>query len=99
METAIRCMRDEGASWRERMAAVAMILDRAWGRPKEHLTVDGDGIATLRVEFVDPHTDPDLVAHETSTVTTVTIDATPEPQPPPDADTFEVSFGQTEEDA
>jgi hypothetical protein len=97
METIIGCLRD--ADPRVRLTAATTILDRAWGKPKEHLTVDGDGIATLRIEFVDPRTDPDMVAHETSdAVTTVTIEATPEPQPEPDADTFEVAFGDPEDE-
>jgi hypothetical protein len=31
MEKAIHCVRDESATWSERLKAIAMILDRAWG--------------------------------------------------------------------
>lgn len=37
------------------VSAAVHLLDRGWGRPKEHVHLDGDAISLLRVEFV--HTD------------------------------------------
>lgn len=50
----LACMQDPGAPWPARVVAANSILDRGWGRPKEHLHVDGDGIAGLTIEFVAP---------------------------------------------
>jgi hypothetical protein len=44
MQAAVDCMRDTEAPRRERLAAIAMILDRAWGRPKETIQLDGEGV-------------------------------------------------------
>ena len=56
VEVAIKCMRDETASWHERLKAIAFIVDRAYGAPDQKLNIDGSGIALLRVEFIG---DPD----------------------------------------
>lgn len=87
----IACMEDEAAPWPSRIAAATTIVDRAWGKPKEHVQIDGDGIASLRIEFVDPRTD--TVSRETITVTPETIDGiATKPEAPEQAAAFEVSF-------
>jgi hypothetical protein len=55
MEKAIECMRDPLAPWAQRLKAIEIILDRAWGAPDQRLQLDAaDGINTLRIEFVAP---------------------------------------------
>jgi hypothetical protein len=41
IEKAIECMRDETAPWNNRLKAVEIILDRAWGAPDQHMQLDG----------------------------------------------------------
>jgi hypothetical protein len=57
LQTITTCMRSEDAPWPSRLRAAEVILDRAWGEPDQHVSVDGQGIALLRVEFVS--IDPD----------------------------------------
>lgn len=54
LETVIDCMRDKEAPWPARIAAANVVLERAWGKAPERLAIDGQGIGTLRIEFVDP---------------------------------------------
>lgn len=53
IQRAIECMDCPDAPWPARLRAVEIILDRAWGAPDQRLEVDANGIALLRVEFVD----------------------------------------------
>lgn len=63
----MRCMRDESATWRERLAAVAMILDRAHGKPKEHMSFDAsDGTSITIITGVPRNGDDAPVANETT---------------------------------
>lgn len=55
-------MNDAEAPWPSRVAAANALLDRAWGEPKEHVQIDGEGgTPLLRIQFVD--------AVDTTTVT------------------------------
>ena len=75
-ETLIACAKDASAPWPSRIAAAV----RAWGKPKEHLQLDGEGAALLRIQFVD-----------IGDVTTVTIQA---PAPTVASETtIKASFG------
>ena len=68
METIIACMRDPEASWRERLTAATVILDRAWGKPKEHVSFDGaEGMTVVVLTGVpDPDNQQQPVTDETS---------------------------------
>lgn len=57
LETMIACARDKEAPWPARISAAAAVLERAWGKPKETVQLNGDGIATLRIQFVDERSD------------------------------------------
>ena len=58
IERAIQCMRDEDAPWPSRLAAIALILERAWGKPKEHLSLEGaDGANIVIVTGVPRNED------------------------------------------
>lgn len=78
MEAIIACMRDPDASWRERLTAATVILDRAWGKPKEQFSFEGaDGANILIVTGVPRTEDTNTVADETKAVageTTYTIE-------------------------
>jgi hypothetical protein len=81
METAIRCMRDEGAPWPARLNAIAMILDRAWGKPKEHVSFDGTEGMNIVVVTGVPRTDDTSEQVATETTYTIEYDAGEEDAP------------------
>lgn len=68
MEAIIACMRDPEASWRERITAATVILERAWGKPKEHVSFDGaDGMNITIITGVPRNDDASQpVADETT---------------------------------
>lgn len=66
---------------RERVAAAQVLLDRGWGRPKQHMEVDGEGTPLLRIRFVD--------AVDATTVTVQTPTAASESG---EEDTLQLSF-------
>jgi len=45
MQTLIDCMHDETAPWPARTNCAIAIIERAWGKSKDH-TIDADGITT-----------------------------------------------------
>jgi len=49
------CMRDTQAPWPARVTAATALLDRAWGKPKEHVEVESVSTSLLRIEIVDPN--------------------------------------------
>jgi hypothetical protein len=53
MRSLIQCMNDVDAPWPARINAANGLLDRAWGKVPHNFTLDGEGAAILRVEFVD----------------------------------------------
>jgi hypothetical protein len=70
MQAVIDCLHDADA--RVRMAAAIAILDRAWGKPKEHVSFDGtEGMNIVIVTGV-PRTDD--TSEQVATETTYTIE-------------------------
>jgi hypothetical protein len=69
MQAIIDCLRDSDP--RVRLAAATTILDRAWGKPKEHMSFDGaDGMnITIVTGVPDPDNHQQPVADETTTFT------------------------------
>lgn len=86
LKIAIACAEDTEAPWPARVNAALAVLDRAWGKPKEHVQVDGDGIATLRIQFVDARDE------QNGTVITGAACAT-------DAETFQIALNGHGEEA
>jgi hypothetical protein len=73
MQTIIDCLKDNDA--RVRMTAATVILDRAWGKPKEHVSFDGaDGMNIVVVTGV-PRTDDEQQPVATETTYTIEYDA------------------------
>lgn len=62
--TVVAVMRDENTPPQTKLACAVTILERAWGKPKEHLQLDGDGIATLQIRFVDERRDGPVIDAE-----------------------------------
>lgn len=74
MQTIIDLLHDPDA--RVRLAAATTILERAWGKPKEHMHIDGAGNNVLIVTGV-PRPDEQQVSDATTIVageTTYTIE-------------------------
>jgi hypothetical protein len=84
MEAAVECMRDTEASWRERLAAIQMILDRAWGKPKEQFDFTGvDGANIMIVTGVPrPEGQQDTNVSTHTDAYTIEYDAGEEEEPP-----------------
>jgi hypothetical protein len=74
IEKAIECMRDETAPWNNRLKAVEIILDRAWGAPDQSLKLDaGESVNSITLNIVS-------VGETTETITITAHDAPSSPQ-------------------
>jgi hypothetical protein len=52
----VKCMHDDEAPWQARVAAVNVLLDRAWGRPKDGQQVDDrEKITQITIVVERPH--------------------------------------------
>ena len=59
-----RCVNDEDAPWNVRVLAANSLLDRGFGKPKEHVELNGGtGVPALRIEFVSAqqHTEREAI--------------------------------------
>ena len=56
LQTLVDVAEDEGASEAARVSAANAILDRAYGKPKQSLDLNGEGLAGLSVTYVAPST-------------------------------------------
>ena len=102
------CIRDPNAPWPSRITAATTILDRAWGKPREHVQIDGDGIASLRIVFVDPN---ETIPTPTPTINGVasqtrsphdaseTRSQRDASEAQPDTDAFQVAFAEPGDEA
>ena len=74
IEKAIQCMRDETAPWNNRLKAIEIILDRAWGAPDQSLKLDaGESVNSITLNIVS-------VGEHAETVTITAHDAPFRPQ-------------------
>jgi len=74
IEKAIECMRDVTAPWNNRLKAIEIILDRAWGAPDQSLKLDaGDSVNSITLNIVS-------VGEHAETVTITAHDAPSRPQ-------------------
>ena len=56
LDAALEIMRNKAIHPQTRLNAATAIMDRAWGKPKEHVEVsDSNGAAMLRITIVDPN--------------------------------------------
>jgi hypothetical protein len=75
IERAIQCMRDDAAPWPSRLAAIALILERAWGKPKEHLSLDGAAGANIVIVTGVPRNEDTTQPVATGTTFTIEYNA------------------------
>src|SRR4051794_30912879 len=86
LKVLLECMNSPEAPWPVRVTAASAVIDRAWGKPKEHIDLAGaDSIQSITLNIVRPQGDA------TETLTINGHDAKPAPETitvtmPPDED-------------